>query len=55
MSCPIIEIHLSNIYKREAFRHTSLLADIVVGQITGFGHYGYTMAVMAMANMINDV
>lgn len=54
MSCPIIEIHLSNIYKREAFRHTSLLADIVAGQITGFGHYGYTMAVMAMAVMIND-
>ncbi len=54
MSCPIIEIHLSNIYKREAFRHKSLLADIVTGQITGCGPYGYTMALNALANMINE-
>lgn len=54
MSCPIVEIHLSNIYKREAFRHKSLLADIVTGQIAGFGPYGYTMALNAIANMIND-
>lgn len=54
MSCPIVEVHLSNIYKREAFRHTSMLADIVTGQISGFGHYGYTMALSAIANMINE-
>lgn len=53
LSCPIVEIHLSNIYKREVFRHTSLLADIVTGQITGFGHYGYSMALSAIVNMIN--
>lgn len=54
MPCPIVEIHLSNIYKREAFRHKSLLADIVTGQISGFGPYGYTMALNAITNMIND-
>lgn len=52
MSCPIIEIHLSNIYKREAFRHKSMIADIAVGQISGFGHYGYTMALNAMADIV---
>ncbi|MCD4676775.1 MAG: type II 3-dehydroquinate dehydratase [Desulfobacula sp.] len=54
MPCPIVEIHLSNIYKREAFRHKSMLADIVTGQIAGFGHYGYQMALNAIANMINE-
>jgi len=54
LSCPIVEIHLSNIYKREVFRHKSLLADIVTGQIAGFGHYGYQMALNAIANMINE-
>ncbi len=51
VSCPVIEIHLSNIYKRESFRHKSLLAEIVTGQISGFGAYGYQMALFAMANM----
>lgn len=54
LSCPIVEIHLSNIYKREAFRHQSMLADIVTGQVAGFGHYGYQMALNAVAHMIND-
>ena len=54
LSCPIVEIHLSNIYKREVFRHKSLLADIVTGQIAGFGHYGYQMALNAIANMTNE-
>ncbi|RLC00157.1 MAG: type II 3-dehydroquinate dehydratase [Deltaproteobacteria bacterium] len=54
MTCPIVEIHLSNIYKREAFRHTSMLADIVTGQISGFGHYGYQMALNAIAKLINE-
>jgi 3-dehydroquinate dehydratase-2 len=53
MSCPIVEIHLSNIYKREPFRHKSLLSDIVTGQIAGFGYYGYTMALNALVNMID--
>ena len=49
---PIIEIHLSNIYKREEFRHKSMVADIAHGQISGFGVYGYTMALEAMAGLI---
>ena len=49
---PIIEVHISNIYKRESFRHISMTADIATGQIAGFGQYGYTMALNAMAEMI---
>lgn len=54
MSCPIVEIHLSNIYKREPFRHKSMLADIAVGQISGFGRFGYTMALSAIIHMIHE-
>ncbi|MCP3873565.1 MAG: type II 3-dehydroquinate dehydratase [Desulfobacteraceae bacterium] len=54
LSCPIVEIHLSNIYKRESFRHKSMLADIATGQVCGFGHYGYQMALNAIANRINE-
>jgi len=41
---PIIEVHISNIYKREPFRHTSLISGVVLGQIAGFGIQGYFMA-----------
>ena len=52
IDAPIIEIHLSNIYKREPFRHKSLIADIAVGQICGFGASGYIMALEAAAKLI---
>ncbi len=55
LSVPIIEIHLSNIYKRESFRHHSLIRDIATGQIAGCGAYGYELALLAMADMLNHV
>ena len=53
LTCPVVEVHLSNIYKRETFRHTSLLSDIVTGQITGFGHRGYHMALSALHHQLS--
>ena len=52
LDVPIIEIHLSNIDKREPFRRTSMIADIVAGRIAGFGAHGYMLALEAMAKMI---
>ncbi len=52
LSCPIVEVHLSNIHRREPFRHKSMLADIATGQILGFGHHGYHMALNAIHHLI---
>jgi len=52
LAIPIIEIHLSNIHQREAFRHHSTIADIVTGRIAGFGPHGYLMALDGLAGMI---
>lgn len=54
LDVPVVEIHLSNIYKRESFRHHSMTADIVSGQITGFGANGYLLALDAIRQMITD-
>lgn len=54
LQVPIIEIHLSNIDKRETFRHTSLIADIVTARIAGFGAHGYAMALEAMARILSE-
>jgi 3-dehydroquinate dehydratase-2 len=49
---PIIEVHLSNVHKREEFRHRSLLADVVSGQVVGFGRDSYLLALRAMAGLL---
>ena len=49
---PIIELHISNIYKREEFRHKSLVSDIATGGIFGLGDNGYILAIIAMQNIL---
>jgi len=49
---PIIEVHLSNVYKREAFRHHSHVSTVANGVICGFGGHGYEMAIEALVSII---
>jgi len=52
INLPVIEIHLSNIYEREDFRHHSYVSPIAVGVISGFGNYSYELALNAMINTL---
>ena len=53
LDIPIVEVHLSNIYKREPFRHQSMIADVVTGKIVGLGGDGYLLALEAVERMIS--
>jgi 3-dehydroquinate dehydratase-2 len=49
---PFVEVHLSNLFKREPARHQSVTADLAVGMITGFGAAGYVMALQALVEIL---
>jgi 3-dehydroquinate dehydratase-2 len=51
---PFVEIHLSNIYAREEFRHHSYLADKAIGVITGFGDYSYYLGLLALHHYLEE-
>ena len=51
---PIIEIHMSNIYKREEFRKKSLISDVVTGGIFGLGDNGYILAIISMQKLLKN-
>ena len=54
LKIPIIELHITNIYNREEFRHKSLISKAATGIICGFGVKGYTMAIKAMKNILSE-
>ena len=51
---PIIELHISNIYKREEFRHKSLISNIVTGGIFGLGSDGYILAIISLEKILKN-
>jgi len=51
---PSIELHISNIYKREEFRHKSMISDVVTGIICGLGTNGYILAINAMHELLKN-
>ena len=51
---PSIELHISNIYKREKFRHKSMISDVVTGIICGLGSNGYILAINAMHELLKN-
>lgn len=53
VSVPAVEVHLSNIYKREEFRQHSLIAPACAGQVSGFGVQSYILGLLAAVNLIN--
>ncbi len=54
LKCPVVELHMSNVHAREAFRRESVLADIVMGQICGFGADSYLLALRAAVSAVQQ-
>lgn len=51
---PFVEVHLTNLYRREAARHHSLIADLAIGMVTGFGAHGYVLALDALVAALGN-
>ena len=54
VNIPVIEVHLSNVYRREPFRHHSYVSTVASGVIAGFGTQGYPLALQRLARLIDD-
>ena len=55
VSMPVVEVHISNIYKREEFRQKSITAGASTGVISGFGPFGYHMGLIALMQIISEI
>lgn len=55
VAIPTIEVHISNVFRREEFRHQSMLSPICAGVIGGFGPFGYHLALMAMIQIFTEL
>lgn len=51
---PFVEVHLSNLFRREEARHRSVIADLAIGMVTGFGPHGYLLALEALVDALPD-